>query len=78
VLSKLLAALAILALPPLAAYAGWLFTENWFKTRLVPLPFEPSGMAVGAGCFLWTLSLLILLVAKKNGSKRSPLKGDKP
>jgi hypothetical protein len=65
VLSKILAALAILTLPPAAGYAGWLFTENWFETKLVPLPFEPSGMAVGAGCFLWTLSLLILLLFKK-------------
>ena len=64
-LSKLFAALALLVLPSAAFYGAYVLTDRVFQWKLVPLPFEPYGLAAGIGCFFWTLSGLMALVFGK-------------
>ena len=58
-------ALAFLTLPPGAFYGGYRLTDELFRLRRVPLPFESYGIAVGAGCFFRMLSLLVLTLGKR-------------
>lgn len=67
-LSKIFAALLILTLPPAASYGGYRLTDLYFQRKMIPLPFEQTGIAVGAGCFFWTLSLLVLVLLQKKRS----------
>ena len=57
--------LLVAVLPAAAGYGGYQLTDRIFRERLIVLPFESSGLAVGAGCFFWTLALLTLWVGKK-------------
>jgi hypothetical protein len=71
VLSKLFAALAITVLPAAAFSGTYVFTEHFFRWKLIPLPFEPFGVALGTGSFFWTLSLLILVLGKGKKKKET-------
>ena len=56
----------LVTLLPCAAFSGgYVLTDRVFCTKLIPYPFEGYGIAVGAGCFFWTLALLTGLVGKK-------------
>lgn len=68
-LSKLFTALAVIVLPAAAFYGAWALTDRFFRWKLIPLPFEPYGLAAGAGCFFWTLSLLVLVLGKRKNMK---------
>ena len=57
--------LLVAVLPAAAGYGGYALTELVFRKRFIPLPFESSGLAIGAGCFFWTLAILTLWVGMK-------------
>lgn len=65
-LSKLFSALALVVLPGAAFYGGYALTERMFRERLIPLPFEPSALTAGVGCFFWTLAFLVWWVFGKH------------
>ncbi len=57
--------LLLTGLPGAAFAGGYSLTEGCFRWRLVPYPFERAGIAVGLGCFFWTLAFLVLILRKK-------------
>ena len=57
-------------LPCAASVEGYWLTEQYFKRKMIPFPFEHFGVAVGLGCFFWALGLVILIwtLCKRRGS----------
>lgn len=58
--------LLLTALPGAAFYGGYVCTERYFSWKLIPYPFERTGIAVGIGLFFWVLALMVLILRKTN------------
>ncbi len=52
----------LLSLLPCAAFvAAYRFTDVYFRTKMIPFPFEDFGAAAGAGCFFFVLGFVVLI-----------------
>ena len=70
-LRAVFALLGFVVFPAAAYLAASHCTKIYFEKKMIPLPFERFGVAVGAGSCLWVLAISFLVLALVSKKRRT-------